>query len=341
MGGTSGGVGKPSTDSSTSNQDNPRCNACNYYHISGQCPHENLECHVYREKRHIYKNYPRKSRFGREQGQNLMSSGLMIEMAQTNVTATTLEKFLMIDEVSASDIFVGTIYTTIPKLLATMSTTIWILDLGATKYVSGDRTRFPDLTDYDDFCRTASGEQLAIKGKGNIDLSVGDKVLRLSDALYVPGLTVNLISTTRLWRNGIGVYFPAGRPAELSFNGTIFAYADNVRDQFILRQSKEQSVFKITKPTTDLKIWHSRLVHLSYRNVVANAKKVIGMEGVQGPIPMELCESCMAGHQKLEISRTPMPKAAEFLGRLHVDIEGPLPVTFSGFRYFLSIKDDA
>ena len=65
------------------------------------------------------------------------------------------------------------------------------------------------------------------------------------------------------------------------------------------------------------------------------------MEEVQGPIPTELCESCMAGHQKLEISRTVMPKAAEFLGRLHVDIEGPLLVIFSGFRYFLSIKDDA
>ena len=87
----------------------------------------------------------------------------------------------------------------------------------------------------------------------------------------------------------------------------------------------------MAKPTTDLKVLHSWLVHLSYRNVVANAKKVTGIERVQGPIPTELCEPCMAGHQELKISRTPMPKAAEFLGRLHMDIEGPWPVTFSGF----------
>lgn len=197
------------------------------------------------------------------------------------------------------------------------------------------------MTDYEDFCCTASGEQLAIKGKGNIDLSIGDTVLRLSDALYVPGLTVNLIHTAKLWRNGIGVYFLPGQPAELSFNGKIFAYADNVRDQFILRQSQEQSIFKISKPTMDLKIWHSRLVHLSCQNMVANAKTIMGMEGVKGPIPTELCESCMAGHQELEISRMPMPKATEFLRRLHVNIEGPLLVTFSGFRYFISFKDDA
>ncbi len=65
--------------------------------------------------------------------------------------------------------------------------------------------------------------------------------------------------------------------------------------------------------------------------MVANAKKVTGMKGRQGPIPTELCEPCMAGHQELKISQTPMPKAEEFLGKLHVDIEGPLPVTFSGF----------
>ena len=88
-------------------------------------------------------------------------------------------------------------------------------------------------------------DQLAIKGKGNIDLSVGNTVLRLSDALYVPGLIVNLISTTRLWRNGIGVYFPPNQLAELSFNGATSAYADNIRDQFILRQSTEQSIFII------------------------------------------------------------------------------------------------
>ena len=75
--------------------------------------------------------------------------------------------------------------------------------------------------------------------------------------------------------------------------------------------------------------------------MVANTKKVTSIEGVYRPILLELCEPCMAGHQKLEISQTPMPKAAEFLKRLYVDIKRPLPVTFSGFWYFLSIKDDA
>ena len=51
---------------------------------------------------------------------------------------------------------------------------------------------------------------MAIKGKGNIDLSIGHKILRLLDAFYILGLTVNLINTTKLWRNSISVYFAAG-----------------------------------------------------------------------------------------------------------------------------------
>lgn len=101
----------------------------------------------------------------------------MIRMAQTNVTVTMLEKFFVIKEASALDIFVETIYTMVFKLLATMSIMVWILDSGAIRHISSDQSRFPDLTDYENFCYTISGEQLTIKGKRNIDLSIRDKVL--------------------------------------------------------------------------------------------------------------------------------------------------------------------
>lgn len=75
------------------------------------------------------------------------------------------------------------------------------MDIGATRYISGNETRFPNLTDYDNFYCITNTEQLAIKGKKNIDLFVEDKVLRLLDALYVSSLIKNLINTIRLWYN--------------------------------------------------------------------------------------------------------------------------------------------
>lgn len=56
---------------------------------------------------------------------------------------------------------------------------------------------------------------------------------------YILGLTINFINTARLRHNRIGVYFSASQLAKLFFNGTIFVYADNNKDQFILRQSTE------------------------------------------------------------------------------------------------------
>lgn len=74
--------------------------------------------------------------------------------------------------------------------------------------------------------------------------------------------------------------------------------------------------------------------------MVANIKKIIGIEEIQRPIPMELCKACIAGHQELEILQTLILKVAKFLGKLYIDIEALLLVTFLGFQYFFSIIYD-
>ena len=69
-GGTSGamGTGRQYSSSSSSNQNNLRCNTYNYYHIPELYPYVNLEWHVCGEKGHIHRNCPRKSQFSRQQG---------------------------------------------------------------------------------------------------------------------------------------------------------------------------------------------------------------------------------------------------------------------------------
>lgn len=69
-------------------------------------------------------------------------------MVSTNVAAITLEEFLMIEKGLASDIFFNIIYIMIAKLLAAVSTMVWILDSGTTRHVFDDRAKFPDTVDY-------------------------------------------------------------------------------------------------------------------------------------------------------------------------------------------------
>lgn len=138
-------------------------------------------------------------------------------MLQINIVIAILEGFFVNDEVSALNIFLGIIYTMVPKLLIVITITVWILDSSVIRNVSGDWTRFPDLIHYRDSCCIANDEQLRIKKKRNIDLSFSNTILKLSDLLYIPHLIVNLISTARLWHNKISIYFPASQLAELFF----------------------------------------------------------------------------------------------------------------------------
>lgn len=66
----------------------------------------------------------------------------------------------------------------------------------------------------------------------------------------------------------------------------------------------------------------------------------MGIEIIQKFIPPKHCKSCMASHQKFKTFQSSILKIAEFLERLHVDIEGLLLVIFLGFWDFFSIKDN-
>ena len=61
---------------------------------------------------------------------------------------------------------------------------------------------------------------------------------------------------------------------------------------------------------------------------------------VRRSVPENACEPCMKAKQQRKFSRQSQSKADTFLERIHVDIQGPLPATFRGKRYFLLIKDD-
>lgn len=203
----------------------------------------------------------------------------------------------------------------IDHLAAAIAGVVWIIDSGATIHVSGDRKLFKSLRPGHSKLETANGTVLPIKGIGDCLIQLpGGGDLKLTQVLHVPGVKVNLINVVALGDKGSGCYFPPGRPAYLDYDGQHVAFADNVKQQYLLRfesskaiglrEAKEpaqakiqweedsQHTFKVAKKTIDIEIWHRRFVHLGYRNVLSNAKKVVGME-VTGPVPEEACEPCL------------------------------------------------
>ena len=122
----------------------------------------------------------------------------------------------------------------------------------------------------------------------------------------------------------------------------IIGYADEIQGEYVMRfMDPMPKLHALAKPTKDLRTWHGRVAHLGYKNLIRMSKYVFGMEEVAGPVPNEICGWCMMGRQQQEISRVPMTRSEIFLDLLHFDLEGPLPKTFRGYRYFLLVKDDS
>lgn len=126
-----------------------------------------------------------------------------------------------------------------------------------------------------------------------------------------------------------------------SVDNKIIGYADEFQGEYVMRfVDPMPKLHALAKPTKDLTTWHARVAHLGYKNLLCMRKYVMVMDEVSGSAPDEICGWCMMGRQQQEISRTPTKRSTVFLDLLHFDLEGPLPRTFRGFRYFLLVKDD-
>lgn len=126
-----------------------------------------------------------------------------------------------------------------------------------------------------------------------------------------------------------------------SVNNKNIGYADENLGEYIMRfVDSLPTLHALAKPTKDLTTWHARVAHLGYKNLLRIRNHVLGMDEVSGPPPDEICGWYMMGRQQQEISRKPSTRSKTFLDLLHFDLEGPLPRTFRGYRYFLLVKDD-
>ncbi len=99
----------------------------------------------------MYSNCPKESQFSKQQVQSLALFPLLIRLVETNIAVAKLEKFSLVEEAPASNIFLGMIYITIPNLLGAVLTTTLILDSDATKHVSGFETKLSNLVHYRNF----------------------------------------------------------------------------------------------------------------------------------------------------------------------------------------------
>jgi len=219
----------------------------------------------------------------------------------------------------------------------------WILDSGATDHVC---TCLSDFTSYKIIklvlVSLSNGHRFYTSCSGTVAFS---NKLYLTDVLYVPKFTFNLVSASKLalnWnchlifsskdcviqdnltKEKIGIV--EARNGLYIFHSSIFQR--NVTNRYI------PSIHCVYK---DVNVWHNRLGHLSNERLHV-LRSIYPCISVQKPY---LCDTCYRAKQRKLSFPLSHSNTSNIFDLLHMDIWGPCSIiSMHGFRYFLTIVDD-
>ena len=89
-----------------------------------------------------------------------------------------------------------------------------------------------------------------------------------------------------------------------------------------------------------LKIWHSRLGHLSHQNIIRLAHMSQGIDLSQPP-PQDVCIPCTEANMRVEPQTDMIQPGLQPLDLVHSDVSGPHTTGPYGARYYVTFLCDA
>ncbi|CDR39882.1 hypothetical protein NBRC10512_000405 [Rhodotorula toruloides] len=231
------------------------------------------------------------------------------------------------------------------------------LDSGATHSMCGDSRLFSLLRS----CTLLpvgglSGKNgLKVMGVGSLSVKLASgRVVKVERALFVPGITVNLVSTSQLYDlHGVTTTF--GKGAVLSRNGQVVATGSRLTSNLYQLDGalvdppavEGASALLASGPvTTELTTWHRRFAHLSLRSIdtLARSKHVTGLKvdgnGRSKASGSHACNVCHVARS----SRLPFPRSDSIatapLELVHSDVLSINVPSLGGRRYVVTFVDD-
>ena len=225
----------------------------------------------------------------------------------------------------------------------------WIVDSGATCHISNTKELFEELQPYVQKIVLGDGRTLEAVGTGVVELKLkipnGEtKIGRLSDVLYVPTLSYNLLSIPKTTEAGNTAEFTDTQCELQNSQGEVVAVAFKAGGLYYLNCEPLYSHVNVSsQQKSKEELWHRRFGHLGMRNM-NKLKKSELVDGFDYDVQekLDFCELCVSG----KIHRNPFPKsgrerATESLGIVHSDVCGKISSPSLGqAEYFVVFIDD-
>jgi hypothetical protein len=227
--------------------------------------------------------------------------------------------------------------------LKILDTCLWYLDNGCSEHMIGDKTLLKEVQmgkggriTYGD------GSQSKVIGKGIIDIpGLGTS----HEALYVEGLKANILSINQFCDNDLMVQFSKRECNIFDNSGKWLMGGERTANNCygLPGLTADPQIFCNKATIDDSELWHQRLGHLNFIDMLEIASKEI----VKDLPKVEktgkgICGSCQLGKQtRAAHKKTSCIHTSRNLELLHMDLMGPTrTASLGGRRYILVIVDD-
>ena len=233
----------------------------------------------------------------------------------------------------------------------------WVIDSGATCHMCNNEELFDQIIGLEmpQEITVDDGHSVQATGRGDVILRMtvlNGKIrkCKLSDVLYVPDLSHNLLSVSKAGSNGKRFEFGQSHCNIIDNKFGLFATATKCGNIYYLNcagcnlSMKENHTAMKCASTDQTKesIWHRRYGHLGARNLERIVKEQL-VDGFDYEPKKEssFCEPCVDGKQStLTFPKTGGERSDELLGIVHSDVCGKIETkSLSGAEYFVTFFD--
>ena len=225
----------------------------------------------------------------------------------------------------------------------------WVFDTGAVAHICNSKQELRNkrrLAKDEVTMRVGNGSKVDVIAVGTLPLHLPTGlVLNLNNCYLVPALSMNIVSGSRLIRDGYS-FKSENNGCSIYMRDMFYGHAPLVNGLFLM--NLEHDVTHIHSVNTKrckvdndspTYLWHCRLGHIGVKRM-----KKLHADGLLESLDYEsfdTCEPCLMG----KMTKTPfsgtMERATNLLEIIHTDVCGPMSVEArGGYRYVLTLTDD-
>jgi len=216
----------------------------------------------------------------------------------------------------------------------------FVIDSGCSQTLLNNKEQIQNYTNVNFEMQTASTDVLTCPGKGDVDLNSD---IRITNAMFSPNASMNLLSVSQLCDLGNRVHFDAQHATVYNRSGRVVLRGKRVGGLYLFKQTLPSSEAvghaMTTKSSENTTLFHRRMGHINIQSLrlLSHISHGVVLDGN----PTELCVPCTQAkaHRKSFLTST---SHASRIGELvHTDVcYIGIPTIIGDYKLFVLFVDD-